>query len=146
MDRFTRTYSLLLGATLVAVVFFWAKSTWTPEVWSLDHILTSDPQLASYPYQFHVRDLRDGIAVLSTPRSPAFPAYQFLQVIDPKLAGKAQDDPAMVAAQQQLIHHQKRAQDLILAQPGIKRVEWELDIQWLSEHGIQIPSTGLVIQ
>ncbi|QIK38233.1 hypothetical protein GWK36_09880 [Caldichromatium japonicum] len=146
MDRFTRTYSLLLGAILVAVLFFWAKSTWKPEVWSLDQILTSDPQLASYPYQFHVRDVRDGVVVISTPRSPAFPAYQFLQVIDPKLVGKAQDDPAMIAAQQNLINHQKHAQGLILAQPGVKGVDWELDVQWLSEHGVQVPQTSSMIQ
>lgn len=146
MDRFTRIYSLLLGAILIAALFLWARASLKPEVWGLDQVLTSDPKLASYPYQFHVRDFRDGVAVISTPRSPAFPAYQFLQVIHPKLAGKAQDDPEMIAAQQSLIEHQKRAQDLILAQPGVKRVEWELDLQWLSEHGIQVPRPGSAVE
>jgi hypothetical protein len=136
MDRFTRNYSLLLGAILIAVLFFWAKSTWKPEVWNLGEVLTSDPQLADYPYQFRLRDFRDGVAVISTPRSPDFPAYSFLQVIHPKLAGKAQDDPEMIAAQQDLIDHQKRAMGLMLAQPGVKSVDWELDVKWLADHGI----------
>jgi hypothetical protein len=49
MDRFTRNYSLLLGAILIAALFFWAKSTWKPEVWNLGEVLTSDPQLAELP-------------------------------------------------------------------------------------------------
>ncbi|QGU31679.1 hypothetical protein [Thermochromatium tepidum] len=136
MDRFTRNYSLLLGAVLIAALFFWVKSTWRPDVWKLDEVLTSDAKLAEYPYQFRVRDFRNGVAVISTPRSPDFPAYSFLQVIHPKLAGKAQDDPEMIAAQQDLIDHQKRAMGLILAQPGVKGVDWELDVKWLAEHGI----------
>ncbi|MGQ9831776.1 MAG: hypothetical protein ACUVQI_09280 [Thermochromatium sp.] len=138
MDRFTRNYSLVLGTILIAVLVLWAKSAWKPEVWRLNEVLTSDPQLASYPYQFRLRDFRDGVAVISTPRSPDFPAYSFLQVIHPKLAGKAQDDPEMIAAQQELIDHQKRAMGLMLAQPGVKRVDWELDVQWLADHGVSL--------
>ena len=137
MDRFTRNYSLLLGAILVAALFFWGQATTSDAgAGALDDVLTADAKLAGYPYQFRVRALRDGVAVISTPRSPDFPAYSFLQVIDPKLVGKAQDDPAMVAAQQDLIDHQKRAMGLILAQPGVKNVAWELDVKWLADHGV----------
>ena len=136
MDRFTRNYSILLGAILVAALFFWGQSAWQPKVWELDEVLTSDPQLATYPYRFRLRSFENGVAIISTPRSFDIPAIRFLQIIDPKLAGKNQDDPEMVAAQQQLIDHQKRAMGLMLAQPGVQSVDWELDTQWLADHGV----------
>jgi hypothetical protein len=136
MDRFTRNYSIVLGLVLAVAVVLWLKSVWQPKVWELDEVLVSDATLASYPYQFRVRSLQDGVAVISTPRSFDIPAIQFLQIINPKVAGKAQDDPEMIAAQQDLIDHQKRAMGLILAQPGVKSVDWELDTQWLADHGV----------
>ena len=136
MDRFTRNYSIVLGLVLAAAVVLWVKSVWQPKVWELDEVLVSDATLASYPYQFRVRSLENGVAVISTPRSFDIPAIQFLQIINPKVAGKAQDDPEMIAAQQDLIDHQKRAMGLILAQPGVKSVDWELDTQWLADHGV----------
>lgn len=136
MDRFTRNYSILLGLIVIIAGFFWIKSSWQPEVWELDDILVSDPTLNDYPYQFRVRDFHNGVAVISTPRSFDIPAIRFLQIIDPKLAGKAQDDPAMIAAQQNLIDHQKRAMGLILAQPSVESVDWQLDTQWLADHGV----------
>lgn len=136
MDRFTRNYSLALAALLIAALLFWIKSGWQPEVWELDRILESDPTLSSYPYHFRLRSLDNGVATISTPRSFDVPAIRFLEIIHPKLAGKAQDDPEMVAAQQDLINHQKRAMGLMLAQPGVERVDWQLDTQWLADHGV----------
>ena len=137
MDRFTRNYSIALGALILAAIFIWAKSSWQPKVWELDKVLVSDTLLSSYPYQFRVRSFQDGVATISTPRSFDIPALQFLGIIHPQLAGKAQDDPEMVAAQQGLIDHQKRAMGLILAQPGVKTVSWELDTRWLADHGVE---------
>ncbi|NEX23246.1 hypothetical protein G3480_23605 [Thiorhodococcus mannitoliphagus] len=136
MDRFTRNYSILLGLAVVIGLFFWIQSAWQPKVWELDEVLTSDPTLVDYPYQFRVRSLDNGTAIISTPRSFDIPAIRFLEIINPKLAGKAQDDPEMIAAQQDLIDHQKRAMGLILAQPGVDTVDWQLDTQWLADHGI----------
>ncbi len=136
MDRFTRNYSVLLGIILVAALVFWVKSAWQPQVWKLGDVLESDPQLTSYPYQFRLRSLENGVAVISTPRSFDVPAIRFLEIIHPKLAGRNQDDPEMIAAQQDLIDHQKRAMGLMLAQPGVKSVDWELDTQWLADHGV----------
>ncbi|NEV60895.1 hypothetical protein [Thiorhodococcus minor] len=136
MDRFTRNYSILLGIAVIIGLFFWAQSVWQPKVWELDEVLTSDPTLIDYPYQFRVRSFEDGTAVISTPRSFDIPAIRFLEIIHPKLAGKAQDDPEMIAAQQDLIDHQKRAMGLILAQDGVDRVDWQLDTQWLADRGV----------
>lgn len=137
MDRFTRNYSIALGIIVIVALSFWIQSVWQPRVWELDSVLTSNPRLVSYPYQFRVRAFKDGIAVISTPRSFDIPAIRFLEIIDPKVSGKNQDDPEMIAAQQRLIDHQKLAMGLMLAQPGVTRVDWELDTQWLADHGVQ---------
>ncbi len=140
MDRFTRNYSIALGLVIIVALGFWIKSTWQPRVWEFDDILTSNPMLSSYPYQFRLRSLKNGIATISTPRSFDVPAIRFLEIIHPKLAGKSQDDPAMIAAQQDLIDHQKLAMGLMLAQPGVTSVDWELDTQWLADHGVHRPT------
>jgi hypothetical protein len=98
----------------------------------------SDPIVSDYPYRFRVRGFDNGVVTLSSPRSPAFPAIKFLPIIHPELAEKAQDDPAMIAAQQGLIDHQKRAQGLMLAQPDVVSVAWELDTAWLAQHGANL--------
>lgn len=142
MDSFTRNYSVVLGLILVVVLGFWIKSSWQPRVWELNDLLESDAKLAEYPYPFRLRSLQNGVAILSTPRNPSFPAYQFLQVIHPRLAGMDQADPAMVAAQQELIAHQKHAQTLMLGQPDVERVDWELDVKWLADHGVHVTPGG----
>jgi hypothetical protein len=124
---------------IVSGIVFWVRSAWKPDAWALDRVLESDATLASYPYRFRVVAFDDGVATLSTPRSFDIPAYRFLGIIHPNLANKMDNDPAMIAAQQDLIDHQKRAQGLILAQPDVQSVEWELDTQWLAAHGIQSP-------
>jgi hypothetical protein len=136
MDRFTRNYSIAIGMLVIVALSFWLKSSWQPQVWDINSVLESDQMLTKYPYQFKVRTFENGVAVISTPRSPAFPAIQFLELIHPQLADKAQDDPAMIAAQQELIDHQKRAMGLVLAQPGVTKVDWELDVRWLADHGV----------
>lgn len=140
MDRFTRNYSIALGLLVIVALGFWLKSAWQPEVWDLDKVLTSNQKLMSYPYQFRLRSFQDGVAVISTPRSFDVPAIRFLEIIHPNLAGLTQDDPKMIAAQQDLIDHQKLAMGLMLAQPGVKSVDWELDTQWLADHGVQSPT------
>ncbi|EXJ14369.1 hypothetical protein [Imhoffiella purpurea] len=142
MDRFTRNYSIALAVLVGLALVFGIKSTWQPKAWNLDKILTSDEILADYPYQFRLRSLENGVATISTPRSFDIPAMRFLEIIHPNLAGLAQDDPKMVAAQQELIDHQKRAMGLMLAQPQVQTVDWELDTQWLADHGVQVPKRG----
>lgn len=138
MDKFTRNYSIVLGVVVVALLAWWISSLWQPQVWEINEVLDADPELADYPYQFRVKRLDNGVAVLSTPRNFQVPAVRFLEVIHPELAGLAQDDPKMVSAQQSLIDHQKRTQGLVLSQPGVERVDWELDVQWLADHGVQV--------
>lgn len=138
MDKFTRNYSIVLGVVVVVLLAWWINSIWQPDVWEINEVLDADAELADYPYQFRVVRFEDGVAILSTPRNFQVPAMRFLEVIHPELAGLAQDDPKMIEAQQGLIDHQKRTQGLVLAQPGVDRVDWELDVQWLADHGVQV--------
>ncbi len=142
VDSFTRNYSIALGMIVIGLLTWWGASAWQPRVWELNRLLESDTELAGYPYQFRLLRFDDGVAVLSTPRAFNFPAIRFLELVNPALADKAQDDPAMVAAQQDLIDHQKRAQGLMLAQPDVRRVDWELDVKWLADHGVHAPKSG----
>jgi hypothetical protein len=138
MDKFTRNYSIVLGIVVIALGAWWLSSIWQPAVWEINEVLEADAELADYPYQFRVKRLEEGVATLSTPRNVQVPAYRFLEVIHPELAGLAQDDPKVIAAQQDLVDHQKRTQGLVSSQPGVDRVEWELDVQWLADHGVQV--------
>lgn len=98
------------------------------------------PQLQQYPYPFKVfRVEPDGTAVMGTPRSFEMPAAKFLQAAFPELNTRDNNDPAFVAAQQQLGKVQDEARGIILKQPGIKAVRWELDRDWLREQGIAQP-------
>jgi hypothetical protein len=139
MDRFTRIYTIGIAVVVVAALAFWIGSSWKPRVWELNAMLEADPQIADYPYRFRVVALDDGVAAIATPRSFDLPAYRFLAIIHPNLANKADNDPEVIAAQQELIDHQKRAQGLVLAQPDVESVRWELDTQWLSARGISVP-------
>ena len=141
MDRFTRNYAIGLGAALLALAGLWIYSVWSPRVWEINDILAADPALAEYPYPFRVVALDNGTATLSTPRSAEFPAMRFLALIEPSLANAAQDDPRMVAAQQALVDHQKRAMELVQSQPDVKSVRWELDARWLAARGVQLTGT-----
>lgn len=140
MDRFTRNYMIVLGAIVVGAILLWFVTTWNPRVNEFNKILAADADLADYPYQFQVVDFADGVATVSSPRNFQMPAYRFLRIIEPSLANKAQDDPAMVAAQESLIHHQKRAQALVEEQPEVDRVRWQLDRDWYAKRGISISS------
>jgi hypothetical protein len=142
MDSFTRNYSIVLGLIVLGLLAWWVSAIWQPRVWELNGALESDPTIAEYPYQFRVVAFEDGVATLSTPRSFQVPAYRFLQIIRPDLAGMDQNDPSMIAAQQDLIDHQKRAQGLILAQPDVDSVTWQLDVKWLADHGVQVTAGG----
>ncbi len=140
MDPFTRNYSIALIVILAGLTAWWISASWNPRVAALNAVLDADPDLSGYVYDFRVLDHADGAAVLSTPRSFDVPAMRFLEIVKPELAGKAQDHPAMIAAQQELIQHQKRAQNLMLGQPDVNRVDWRLDVRWLADHGVQVPA------
>lgn len=138
VDRFTRNYSIALGV-IVVVVLVWTIYE-DPLVSDLNDLLEQDTEVASYPYQFRVLRIQNGIAIMSTPRSSGFPVYRALGVLFPHLANRAQDDPDVMKAQQELAKVQKRAKAVVTESGRVENIRWELDKNWLSQHGIQVGS------
>jgi hypothetical protein len=136
MDRFTRNYSIVLGV-IVLVVLVWALYE-DPQVSELNDLLEHDTEVAGYPYQFQVIRLQNGIAIMSTPRSSAFPVHRALGILFPHLANRAQDNPDVMEAQQELARIQKRAKAIVMELGKVNSVRWQLDKNWLSQHGIQL--------
>ncbi|MGE5470817.1 MAG: hypothetical protein ACM3X0_08485 [Bacteroidota bacterium] len=97
-------------------------------------------ELKSYPYQFHVYKVVGETAYLSTPRNFEVPAFRMLAVLYPGLNTRDNNDPAFLAAEQMLGRVQSEARLIVLGQPGIKEVRWELDREWLAQHGIEVPA------
>jgi hypothetical protein len=92
--------------------------------------------LRNYPYRFRVVRVTGETAVLSTPRNVQVPAFRFLGVIHPDIDVKNPNDPAFIAVEKELARVQSEVMAIANAQPGIKRVQWELDKAWLASHGI----------
>ncbi len=76
---------------------------------------------------------------MSTPRNFDVPAFKALGVLYPEIDTKNPNDPAFIAAEQLLGEVQSEARSIVLSQPGIKEVRWELDHGWLAAHHIEVP-------
>lgn len=97
-------------------------------------------ELKNYPYKFHVTKVVGETAYLSTPRNVEVPALKMLAVLYPKINTMDANDPAFIAEQQHLGRVQSEARVIVLTQPGIKEVQWELDREWLAQHGVDVPA------
>jgi hypothetical protein len=139
MDRFTRNYLIGLGAFVGLLAVLWLASNWHPGVAPLNQALEQDATLAAYPYRFRVLSLDDGVATMTSPRSFEVPVIRFLAVLDPRLAGRSDNDPDLMAAQAELARHQKRAQAIVQGQPQVKAVRWQLDRDWYAARGVALP-------
>lgn len=96
-------------------------------------------ELKDYPYQFKVLKVSGDTAYLSTPRSFEVPAFRALAALFPDIDTKDANNPAFIAAEQRLGRVQAEARTIVLAQPGVKDVVWELDREWLQRHFIEVP-------
>jgi hypothetical protein len=47
-------------------------------------------------------------------------------------------DPDFIAAEKALAGVQSEARQIVLSQPGVTSVKWELDRNWLIDHGIAV--------
>lgn len=99
----------------------------------------ASPALKNYPYQFRVLRVNGETAVMSTPRNFEVPAFRMLSVLYPEINTKDQNDPKFIAAEQRLGAVQSEARAIVLAQPGIREVAWELDRDWLKSKFIEVP-------
>jgi hypothetical protein len=130
----------ILFVIFVLGTFYWFGVRTDPRVEALNQALNDigSPALQSYPYSFRVKRLDAGVAVMMTPRSFEVPVYRMIAAIYPNLSGKAANDPDFVAAEKELAQIQSEARQIILKQPGVTSVKWELDRGWLIAHNIQI--------
>lgn len=134
MDRGTRRYAAILAAVVLVVV---ALAFYQPaDVRRLNRMLAADDSLRDYPYPFRVLRLEQGTAVMGTPRSPAMPVERMIGAVAPGMEKRAVTDPGYLAAQQRLADTQAHARALVLADPAVERVRWELDQTWLVAHGV----------
>ncbi len=140
LDRGTRIYATVLAVLVLVIVIGYRFAGYSPRLDELNELLASDPELANYPYRFRVIefDADKGRAVVTSPRSPLVPATRAIGILFPKLAGRPADDPEVQAAQKDLARHQARARKLLLQQPDVKEVIWQLDRQWYQSHGVPI--------
>jgi hypothetical protein len=119
---------------------YWFGLRTDPRVVALNQALqeSGSPAMRNYPYTFRVVRVEAETAVMATPRSFKVPVYRMIGAIHSNLAGKAPTDPDFVAAEKELAQLQSDARRIVLEQPGISAVKWELDQNWLLAHNIQL--------
>jgi len=140
MDKFTRNYSIIVGVVVVVLVAVFMYED--PQVQALNDRLLRDTRLSAYPYTFRVLRLENGVATMTTPRSPEFPAFRALGLLFPSLDGLPQDDPRLMQGQLDMAQLQEYARSLVLNADQVRHVVWELDTQWLGRRGIEIIPGG----
>ena len=129
----------VLFAVIVLGGLYWFGLRTDPRIDALNQALEmGNPAIRSYPYTFRVLRLEGEAAVMGTPRSPDVPVYRMISAIYPNLAGRAANDPDFVAAEKELAQIQSESRQIILDQPGVASVKWELDRNWLIAHNIQL--------
>ncbi|MEB4592946.1 hypothetical protein VSS37_18345 [Candidatus Thiothrix sp. Deng01] len=129
-QQFLVVLALVAG---LALIWFLKQD---PAINQLNGVLKTDVELQAYPYQFHALKVENGIATLSSPRSPEVSVLHFFNIAKPNLDTNNPDSPAMIAAQKELAHVQEKAGKLAKAQPGIQEVRWEIDRSWYASHGL----------
>lgn len=129
---------IFLAALLAGGILYWSSGD--PKVDALNAAIKQNgsPALRDYPYQFRVLRLDSGVATMTTPRSPQVPVYRMIRAIDPTVNPKDPNNPEFVAAMKALASIQTEARQIVLAQPGVTSVKWELDRNWLIDHGIAV--------
>lgn len=135
-----QSFTQALLATLVLALLYWFGLRTDPQVAALNRAIEEKGSraLLDYPYAFRVEKLEGTVATLGTPRSPEVPVYRMIGALYPNLGGKSPQDPDFVAAEKALAAVQSEARQIVLAQPGVTEVKWELDQNWLIGHGIPL--------
>lgn len=99
----------------------------------------ASPQLKNYPYQFRVLRVEGKTAVMTTPRNFDVPAFRMLGVLYPEINVRDNNNPKFIEVEHLLGRVQDEAKGIVLAEPGIESVRWELDRDWLRRKGIEVP-------
>jgi hypothetical protein len=132
-----KIYAFFIAALALTVMvnIFYEPS----EVRALNAVLKQDDKLNSYPYRFRVLAVKNGVAVMTSPRSADVPVPVIIKVIDPSLQNVSVSEERFFEAQQTLADLQAYAREQVMAQEGISRVIWKLDEEWLLSHGVKLP-------
>lgn len=125
---------VLIPLLILGLAFTWLMVN-SPRVGELNDMLAANTELAAYPYPFRVLTIEGETAVMSSPRSPESSVLQALRIIRPDVSVADPNSAAVIALQKELAELQFLAKDLVLAQPDIEKIRWELDVSWLRENG-----------
>ncbi|EGV51736.1 hypothetical protein [Candidatus Endoriftia persephone] len=136
MDRGTRNYVVFLVLLVLGLALLFGYES--PKVSELNQRLAADPELNSFSYRFRVVRLDGRKAVMSTPRSTEVPVERILHLLFDDLTSRQTSGPRFQQAQRELARIQTKARDMVLADPAVERVSWELDRDWLMQHGVQL--------
>jgi hypothetical protein len=138
--RQIKSWQWVLLVLVMLVALDWAIRRPDARTRALNEVLETraSAQLKSYPYRFEVLRVEGTTAVISTPRNFDSPAFRFLGVLYPDINVKDHNNPAFIKVEKLLGQVQDEAKDIVLAQPGINDVRWELDRNWLRRHGIEV--------
>jgi hypothetical protein len=138
MTRGRRAIWLIATLALLAIAWFALKPD--PRVEALNLALREQggSLLREYPYRFRVVRLEGETAVMTTPRSQSVPVYRMISALYPNLSGRSSTSPEFITAQQELAQVQGEARGIVIRQPGVTKVEWELDQSWLIQHNIPL--------
>lgn len=130
---------VLLAIVALGAIYWFGLRT-DPKVVALNQAIQEkgSQDLRDYPYLFRVMRQEGTVAVMATPRSPEMPVYRMIGALYPSLAGKSPDNPHFIAAEKALAKVQSEARQIVLDQPGVSGVKWELDQNWLISHGISL--------
>ncbi len=130
----------ILAAIFVLGLIYWFGLRSDPKVVALNQALheSASPELRDFPYAFKVVRLEGEAAVMGTPRSSSMPVYRMIGALYPRLSGRDTTDPDFVAAQMALAKVQSEAREIVLKQPGVTQVKWELDQNWLIAHNLPL--------
>jgi len=135
MDKFTKRYIMGLAAIGAIILGFWMLGG-DPRVRELNDLLKRDTEIAAYPFPFHVTRLENGIATVTSPRSPEFSVLKFIGLAWPDLEGLDGNRPEVIAAQKRLARIQGKVGEILKKEPDVKAVNWVLDRDWFEERGI----------
>ena len=129
-----------VAAVLALFALYWFGFRTDPRVDALNHAITTQGSAAlrHYAYPFRVLRMEGTVAVMGTPRSPEMPVEKMIRVIDPSLEGADPSNPDFVAAEKQMADLQFEARRIVLAQPGVTGVRFELDRDWLRSQGVDV--------
>ncbi len=130
--------SVLLAMVLLAGYWFGLRAD--PKVTALNQAIEQQgsTELRHYPYPFRVMRMQGTVAIMGSPRSSAMPVQQMIRTIDPALEGADVSNPDFVAAEKKMAALQFEARRIVLAQPGVSAVRFQLDKEWLSDHGVSV--------